>query len=225
MSAETDENKLKLVRVVLFLPWTSRDGWNSYLVNAAKRTHADYTSTSPKFSLTDEDEKTGEKRRYTGQFSQYSLLSDPDKKLFGKFETWRFLEILEAKGMGKVLCDSYVYFCEDMKRDGSKLLIEELRPSKYDSGFDCGYKKMSQDSNQERSPGFLLPLPQGLECYAKNATLRGGTLRQFARCPHGPDFLTMNGWGVSLNVSNHEIENGFRDGDSFSTNKFLKEDI
>ena len=217
---------MKLVRVVLFLPWASRDGWNSFLVEAAKRTHADNTDKNcPKFPLTDKGEKTGEIRRYTGQFSQYPLVADPDKKLFGNYEMWRFLEVLEAKGMGTVLCDSYVYFCEDIKQDGSSLCIDELNPSKYDGGFECKYKRISQSDKKGRSPGMPLPFPPGLECYAKNATLKDATLRQYVRCPHGPDSLEMNGWDVKLNVSHGIIKSGFRDEDSFSPHNFLKKGI
>jgi hypothetical protein len=203
---------LKLVRVVLFLDWQDRDVWEPCLRKAEKKEHADEIG---KFPLKDTDKVTGVTRRYTGRFQQYKL-NDSDTKLFGKYDSWRFIEVGNVKGQN-TLCDSYVYFCENMERVNNLFqtnAFEELAAEPenvFDNGFNCRYNRDEKGILR----GIPLPFPEGLRHYT-------GTPEKIAVFRHAKACKTTK-WYIRWEVGNGTIRPGFGFDTTFSAIGYLRE--
>ena len=179
MSADTgnQEKKLKLVRVVLFLPWQDREAWAPCLRNAANKCAAEGYGG------------------HTGKFPPYAMRNNPNARLFGNYEMWRFLEATGKRENNvlfgieiDIFIDSYVYFCKNMKKpNGQSFNFNELNYNGADSWFDCKY---TEDGVLR---GIPLPIPASLitclgnnECHEKYMVA--------AHVGKEPDHIVIQSW-------------------------------
>ena len=207
MNEETDSKKIKLVRMVLFPdPWQNRDGWKECLANAAAQ-NTSITIHGLSISL-EGAECQGEGKairryRYTGPFPQYSLLNNPDAKLFDKYEIWRFIEVYREAG-NEILIDSYIYFCKDMTWKDS-FTIEKFTCLPDDNVFDGAFRCEYRQGTLYWAP---LPLPKVLECYVERKEIQ-----KYAVFHHGNCEVMGNEWTVvDKDGGFFQIYSGHRDG-------------
>ena len=181
MDNQPDAPKVKVVRVVLFLDWQKREEWEEYLENAATAPQNEkITVAGRQIALVERNAEGKIIRRFTGQFSQYPLLSSPNIRLFGNFDLWRFIEVGKEKGED-VLVDSYVVFCQNMLRIGAYFSIRRFDTTAnhkvVDGGFNCTY-------NKGVLRGMPLPVPKLLENYVREGENEGKVVK-YAVFYHG----------------------------------------
>lgn len=124
-------NKIKLVRIVLFLDWRNRKEWEAYL---EKTTKSKESVTIGGGTISLEETKNGKTCHYTGHFPQYQFRDNSTAKLFGNYDLWRFIESCEIRekngDLETALLDTYVVFSSEMKKEGGKAWIESVRRSR-----------------------------------------------------------------------------------------------